>query len=295
MRRKLLRLLPVSVAVIIATMLFFQSSTGQLLAVVIRGNTQCPFGLTMGMVDNVKAFHLTAQKMKSAMKLIQKDGDQELYETPRGPFWMPAASVSLIPIVLAEQEQQLYGKGSRDVQPGDIVLDCGADIGTFTRSALNRGARTVVSIDPGFGKKESLQRNFAREIAEGRVILVTKGVWNKEDVLTIHGDTLVLGQDHGPAQQIQLTTIDKLVEELKLPRVDFIKMDIEGAEKPALNGARNTLVKFHPRISIASEHYPDDAVAIPQLVRSIVPGYQLQCGPCEFADGHVRPQAIYLF
>jgi FkbM family methyltransferase len=40
---------------------------------------------------------------------------------------------------------------------------------------------------------------------------------------------------------VPLTTIDKLVSELNLPRVDFIKMDIEGAEKLALTGGRATI------------------------------------------------------
>jgi FkbM family methyltransferase len=54
--------------------------------------------------------------------------------------------------------------------------------------------------------------------------------------------------------QVLLTTIDKIVDELHLPRVDLIKMDIEGAEVKALAGARNTLSRFHPRMSTAAEH-----------------------------------------
>ena len=72
----------------------------------------------------------------------------------------------------------------------------------------------------------------------GRVIVYPKGVWNKDDVLPLHvcrnsaGDSVTLDLD--PGQQVinvPLTTIDKVVAELHLPRVDFIKMDIKGSEK----------------------------------------------------------------
>ena len=45
---------------------------------------------------------------------------------------------------------------------------------------------------------------------------------------------------HATGEKLPLTTIDKLVAELNLPRVDFIKMDIEGAEVKALHGGRKT-------------------------------------------------------
>ena len=43
--------------------------------------------------------------------------------------------------------------------------------------------------------------------------------------------------EHAGKVEVPVTTLDKIVEELRLPRVDFIKMDIEGAEREALRGA----------------------------------------------------------
>ena len=91
-----------------------------------------------------------------------------------------------------------------------------------------------------------------------------------------------------------LTTIDKLVAELKLERVDYIKMDIEGAEVRALDGGKETIAKFHPRLSMAAEHNTEDGVRIPSAVRKIWDGYRMICGPClESKDGHVRPDVLY--
>jgi FkbM family methyltransferase len=293
--KRSLRIIVLCMLFAVAGIFFVQrTTTGALLAVAASGNTQCPLGLTMSSMDSVNAIRATEQKMRAGMRLVKDEGEIQMYDTPRGAFWMPATSAKMMPLVLAEMAEQIYGRGERAVQKGDVVLDCGADIGTFTRSALDRGAAKVVAIEPDPVKAPCLRRNFAKEVAEGRVILVHKGVWNEEGSLKLYGDTMV-EHHNGVGVDVPLTTIDKIVAELGLARVDFIKMDIEGAEKPALAGGAATIRKFHPRMSIATEHLPDDATAIPQAIRAIVPNYREQCGPCEWAGGHIRPQVVYLF
>jgi len=86
---------------------------------------------------------------------------------------------------LAEQKRNIYGNR---IRPGDVVLDAGANIGVFTRKALWAGASKVVAIEPAPENLECLQRNFAAEIADGRVVLYPKGVWDKDDVLKLRVD-----------------------------------------------------------------------------------------------------------
>jgi hypothetical protein len=85
-----------------------------------------------------------------------------------------------------------------------------------------------------------------------------------------------------------------MMEELKLPRVDFIKMDIEGAETRALTGAQQTLEKYHPRLSISVYHAADHPEAVPRIVRQAWAGYQVECGPCAVVDKtKIRPDVLY--
>ena len=144
---------------------------------------------------------------------------------------------------------------------------------------------------------KGLRRSFAAEIEKGQVIVYPKGVWNKDEVLKFSSDRVGLtrgsvlqqGVD-GNSILVPLTTVDKIVEELKLPRVDFIKMDIEGAEKQALAGSRRTLVDHRPRMAICVYHLHEDPVEIPKLARAIVPGYQTRCqclNYSEYIEGEV--------
>jgi FkbM family methyltransferase len=226
-----------------------------------------------------------------------------LWDTPHGRFWIPKGSDYMLPWDLAEQERHIYGTGERAVRAGDVVLDCGANVGVYTREALKNGAKLVVAIELAPENIECLRRNFSQEIAAGRVIVYPKGVWDKDDFLTLNvdpensaADSVVMKPEksrQGP--RVPLTTIDKLVADLKLDRVDYIKMDIEGAEQKALAGARETLRKFHPRMALSAYHVADDPRRIPELARAAWPGYRTECGPCADGTTFVRPDVIYFF
>lgn len=54
----------------------------------------------------------------------------------------------------------------------------------------------------------------------------------------------------------------------------FIKMDIEGGEREALRGARNTLQRFQPLLAISVYHKPNDLWEIPLAIHEIQPAYR---------------------
>jgi FkbM family methyltransferase len=216
------------------------------------------------------------------VQLIQEDkkAGLELYETALGRLWIPAPGSAVIKNLEWEQvDQQIYNHPSAHVSRGDIVIDCGAHIGGFTRVALAAGARLVVSIEPEKLNTTAFRRNFAEELKKGSVILVEKGVWDKTGILPLHlsktGDShsVAIPQNSGKDETIELTTIDVLAGTLKLPRIDFIKMDIEGAELNALRGARQALQRWQPRLAISSYHKRGDPSAICGIVWEAQPKY----------------------
>ena len=67
-------------------------------------------------------------------------------------------------------------------------------------------------------------------------------------------------------KQIETTSIDDFVRRNGIARIDFIKMDIEGAELVALQGAAATIRTFKPKLAIAVYHRPTDITAIPAWI-----------------------------
>jgi len=217
-------------------------------------------------------------KMRQGMREVRDDGKYQLWNTQQGEFWYLGTPSDLDAFVLAEEEFDIYQTDR--IKPGAIVLDCGANYGTFTRRALLRGAAKVVAIEINPEVAEALRRTFAQEIGEGKVVVYNKGVWDKDAELELRGDSVVIAHE-GPRLRVPVTTIDHIVDELRLGSVDFIKMDIEGAEKNALRGGRATLAKFAPTMALSSEHLPDDVEKIPALVKELVPlPYRVDWGYC---------------
>jgi FkbM family methyltransferase len=264
----------------------------------------CPFSQAIRAEEELRRqVRLKDEILKASREVAQDPAGYHLWETPRGRFWMPAGSDFVLPWNLAEQARKIYGTRETAVRAGDVVLDCGANVGVYVRDALEAGARLVVAIEPAPENIECLRRNFGAEAASGRVIVYPKGVWDKDDVLTLNVDPANSAADsfliqpegsHG-VQKVPLTTIDKLVAELKLERVDLIKMDIEGAEPKALDGARQTLARFKPRLAISAYHQPDHPRLIPARIRAARADYRMECGPCAEANRGVRPDILYFY
>lgn len=217
---------------------------------------------------------------------IDEDLGLTLISSPARPFWITEAEGARgLANLRAEQDFVAHRNPESAVREGDIVLDCGAHVGVFTNKALELGAAKVIALEPNPANAECYRRNFEKEIASGRVILVTKGVWSHEKTMRLYSgpstahDSLVRSLD-GSGVEIPVTTIDLLVEELDLPRVDYIKMDIQGAEKEALKGARATLRRFRPRLMIDRD-LRDDILLFPEIIHQANPDYEFICGPCE--------------
>lgn len=255
--------------------------------------------------DAVLALHKTrvdqerTQAILKSMRRVEADAGMELWETGLGRFWLKAGpdAAEDFAVQIAEIEAKPHGA----IRPGAVVLDCGAEFGSFTRAALRAGAGRVFAIEPSPECLPALHRTFAAEMAAGRVVVVAAGVWDTEGEMQLHlpdvgygGASLVRDfGDRGRGQvSVPLTTIDRLVREAGLERVDFIKMDIEGAERHALAGAAGTIRRFGPSLAISGYHLSDDASVLPRLVLALYPGYRRSPSECALVLGRVSPQTL---
>jgi len=180
-------------------------------------------------------------------------------------------------------EQYAYRREGQSIRAreGDVVIDGGGCTGDTTLYFAARvGSKgRVYTFEFEQRNLEIMDKNLAlNPHISGSVEIVPRALWGKSDeALDYDPDgpatTVALKQDPGTAQAMTLS-IDDLVERQGLPKVDFIKMDIEGAELSALKGAERTLRAFKPTLAISAYHRKEDLVDIPAYIDGLGLGYE---------------------
>ena len=80
--------------------------------------------------------------------------------------------------------------------------------------------------------------------------------------------------DAGGSDITQVTTIDAYARENNLPSVDFIKLDVEGAELDTLKGAKISIARFKPILALSAYHKLEDFWTLMNFIKSIRPDYE---------------------
>lgn len=98
------------------------------------------------------------------------------------------------------------------------------------------------------------------------------GLSNQQDTLRFSGEAGSASKITGEgSESIAVDRLDRLVPS----QVDFIKMDLEGWELNALEGARESILRDHPILAISAYHHPLDFVRIPAYVLGLRKDYSL--------------------
>lgn len=176
-----------------------------------------------------------------------------------------------------DEETQYFDTELIQLEQGEVFVDVGVlNAETSVRFSKKVDYEAIYLFEPS---------EEAREIAIGNLKsgnissyeLFPFGLWNEETVLEFSGTGGAFGitenrvhNDAVKSIQIPMGTMDKALEN---KYISFIKMDIEGAEMKALQGAEHLIKTHKPKLAISLYHKSDDLFDIPRFIHDIVPEY----------------------
>ena len=193
---------------------------------------------------------------------------------------------------LSDFHEGPYEYGNVCLAEGDVVFDCGAHKGLFSAVASRYGCQVFAFeaipaiIDNYLSKTAKMNRNicvcnFATWHTNGTLEFVFNSSADSASKCNQLRSrwTLLRNKLRSPQACTQFTvpaiTLDAFVERNNIERVDFIKADIEGAERNMLRGATRILREFAPKLSICTYHLPDDPQVLREIILEANPKYQI--------------------
>ncbi|MDE7322303.1 MAG: FkbM family methyltransferase [Lachnospiraceae bacterium] len=162
------------------------------------------------------------------------------------------------------------------IDSGDVVLDCGANIGISTANAIARNCEKVYSIEPVlndsllkcqklFGERMSLHLLALSNYKGTADIYINPDASNDNSIYYIQ-NTLK------ERKTVDITTIDDFCRDEKIGKVDYIKLYIDDPECRMLLGAKETIIQHSPKIAIFPS-LPHNVNALKQKLESIIESF----------------------
>ncbi len=198
--------------------------------------------------------------------------DIKLFMPPGGP---------LTTYIIEQYAQPQHGIR---VRQGDVVLDCGGCWGDTALYFAHLAGKTgrVLSFEFMEENLDIFRKNLVlNPTLADRIEIVEQPLWSRSDIkmnFSQSGPASCVTESGHPDGTHNSISIDDAVANRRIERVDFIKMDIEGAEFEALQGARETIIRHRPDLALCVYHSIKDFTRLAEYVDALELGYRFHFG-----------------
>jgi FkbM family methyltransferase len=166
--------------------------------------------------------------------------------------------VDLSPVVFSQAYEFAEKELISFIKP-EVAIDVGAHLGSFTL-LLAKYAKVVVAVEPDPRAVRMLASNISANRLSNVIVFPYACSSSDDRELSLklkRGGTSSIVQSPDGDVTVRAIKVDTIVEALRLEKVSFLKVDVEGHELEVLRGAQNTLSKYRPILLV--ELWPENA------------------------------------
>lgn len=170
-----------------------------------------------------------------------------------------------------EYEKELLYSEVLHLSEDETIVDLGAYDGDTIRefmTATDGKYKKIIAFEPD---EKNFRKLTAKTESMENIERYNLGAWDKRETLYFQKKK---GRNSHQADEgipVSFDSVDNVVKE----RVTFIKMDIEGAELKALEGARETITRDKPKLYVCAYHRNEDMFSLPLKIKELCPGYKI--------------------
>lgn len=206
---------------------------------------------------------------------------QILSHDPRVKFTGRPDSIS-DPVVVREIWcENVYECDEGSFDDTHVVVDLGANIGSFTIFAASKGAQKIIAVEPEMHNVQLLQQNLndnAIVVGTCEVTIDNRAIggWERDGIITnMHGDSMVF-DGSTPAEDshtVHIITLDQLFKDHNLEYVDVLKIDVEGHEGEIIRNASKATLQLCRYITLEYDANSED---LGQIVEKLTETHQVK-------------------
>ena len=198
-----------------------------------------------------------------------------------------------------EKQEPILEFGDKFLNEGDVVIDCGANQGIFSLSFKSKIKKlgVIFCIEPFDYATKKIKRNFIlnrfnnffiyKNIVSNKVGL--KKIYYSQGIT----DASIVHKKKN-YKIVKSISIDYLAKKHNLKKINFIKLDIEGAEYSALLGAKNSIAKFKPIIYLENNDINRFNLITNFLKKTYQPYYFEKDGKVNKLKKHLKGNIIFI-
>ena len=187
-------------------------------------------------------------------------------------------------------EERPFREAHWGIKEGDVVFDVGASYGAYALSALSDGAAMVHAFEPEPSVWADLMLNLEINDWNAKCVATCVGLWSEAGEIDMH-----VYAPHWPQHTIsgkyKSETLDNIVRSRGVDRMDWLKIDVEGAEMEVLMGGRESIERLKPEIIVEVHSFLDETL-LPRVSGFLMTmGYQIvgfPREPCTMLVGKAR-------
>lgn len=261
-------------------LLSFASSLPEVMALFKKVGEECElyapdvpvFGETL---FTIEFFNENRERFEAVYELLADDESKKIYE-------------NVISYKLSGDIKYLWQSESEKKTVYEEILDCKnisryVDLGAYNGDTIremlhfNPNIKSAIALEPDARNFRKLN-DYAQTVQNCDIKCINAGAWNEKTTLLFdasgnrNAGIVSKGNIVSKIKEVPVVSVDEV---LNGESVDYIKYDVEGSEKEALWGSKNTIQMYAPKLLVSLYHRSEDLFVLPQLVKELNEDYSL--------------------
>lgn len=164
-----------------------------------------------------------------------------------------------------------------EAEKEEIFVDAGCWNGETTKQFkdwCNGNYHKIFAFEPDEFCWKQCENMFEKERIDN-VVFIKKGTWKHSGMLYFKGNGIGGSRICEKEEALDKVQVGSIDDELRGEKVTFIKMDVEGSEMETLMGAKESILKYKPKLAVCVYHKNEDLWKLADYVLQLNPEYKI--------------------